>query len=59
MSIITLLIQTLLSVCVRWLHLLYQQICFTVEVSVNECKAHLADNNRVCVSCNYVTDATF
>ena len=44
--------------CVRWLHLLYQQIYFRVEVSVNECSAHLADNNGVCMSWNYVTEVT-
>ena len=38
--------------------MLYQQIYVRVEVSVNECTAHLANDNRVCMSWNYVTEVT-
>jgi hypothetical protein len=54
--IIMLLILTLLSVCVRWLHLLNQQIWLRVEMSVNERTAQLADKSGVSKSWNYVIE---
>ena len=53
-----LLILTLLSMRVRWFHLLYQQIWLTVEVPVNESAAFLSDNDGVFKSWNYVTNVT-